>query len=194
MRLLALALSGLALGCATFRDGDARAPSLAPAAGTPTQSIRLALTQRPGRYNGEEGEVFKSAAWESLVKVTREAYVTSNLFYEVTEHWEQAELRAEIEVSVSTDSSPSFAEILLVTGLGTLIPLEFSETFHMHTTFKDESGEILAETDGTGRLVKWVHLFAVFLAPGHGARDMEEALFLDLNRAALAEGQRRGVF
>jgi hypothetical protein len=196
-RLAALSASlAFASGCIAYRGDESVHPASWPTTpGANPKTISLVLMQTPGSYNGQEGGI-TTEGWAKLEEATRDAYAESTLFAEVRQSYEEADLRAEVEVFSETDAFPRVGNRWLggLPVFGTIIPATLTNVVHMHTTFKNFAGETLAEVDSVETMTFWTQVFLVLAMPFAGSPEQvgHDAL-RDLSRYAIATAHESGA-
>jgi hypothetical protein len=120
-----------------------------------------------------------------------DTYADSRLFSGVLELGAPADLRAEVRISESVESS----ELLLLMSRLTLfvIPNRTVDRLSMKTEFKDAKGDVLLSVDKSESLTSWAQLFLAPAMPFQHPVRVGNEIVRDLARATLGEAQAQGV-
>lgn len=182
-------------GCATFRDGQVGSVEPWPPPAPPVRKS-IAITVRmesvmefgPGRnkmpVSDDELNQMRGKIWAE--------YQDSGLFSDVKTGLEDADLRADVQISHFADGSLG---LVILSGLTlVMIPLKTNvDELTYTTTFKNRDGQVLGTIEKKEALNTWFQLFLIFVAPFKNIIGQVNAANTDLVRATIEQARAQNI-
>ena len=188
---LAVLLSVLLSGCASYREGElARLTGWPPNPPGAKQTISVHVTAE-ATLNGER-RVVPLSILEAWRKATFKAYRDSGLFVEVKELPAKTDFRADVQI---IDRVELHRWRAFLTGLTFgLWPNWARDRFVVTTTVRDNKGTVVGKFETSEQVVLWQQLFLVLVMPFNYPSSVENGAVYDLSRAAILEACLKEAF
>lgn len=189
LRVAVAAILVLQVGCAGFRSGVSEGDrAWPPAAGPVRPSISLAVF---GRLSVEgKPEPLSPEIHLAWARICKDSFASSGLFSEVQPGAKEAELRADVEITVYK----TFSKVMALVWEFTLFVVPFKETYEFTytTTFRDAAGRTRGIVEKKETVVIWSEILLLFAAPFSTPMSAERAAMESLGRTTLLDAAEKG--
>ncbi|EOQ97750.1 hypothetical protein LEP1GSC195_0109 [Leptospira wolbachii serovar Codice str. CDC] len=189
IKFLSLVGFGLALSCATFREGNVEYQKI-EATNAAKKSISFAVTGQV-KLNTNEPVPQNANALGSWANVVKEEFTASSLFSAVKNNEKSTDLSVDINIQNNGQFSQGLS---MLTGLTLyLFPSSATDEFVVEATFKNKSGKEIAKIQKRDSVSTWSHITLIFVFPFKSLSNEVYQCQKDLINSVLVEANAKGV-
>ncbi|TGL40917.1 hypothetical protein [Leptospira perdikensis] len=189
MKLVFVICFGLALSCATFREGNVSYQQIEPST-TAKKSISFVVTGQV-KLNTNEPVPQNANALGSWANVVKEEFTSSSLFSAVKNNEKSTDLSVDINIQNNGRFNPGLS---MLTGLTLyLFPSSATDEFVVDATFKNKSGKEIAKIQKRDSISTWSHLTLIFVFPFKSLPSELAQCQKDLINSVLVEANAKGI-